>query len=96
MLLATSLVAPSIDLFHDSGAGAHRKIFRCHKCRATKRAEINEDRMQDTLKYLQMVFDIKDDKSGACKKYKELAADVAKKSEYSYLNLEQVFSIFNK
>ena len=52
--------------------------------------------MQDTLKYLQGVLDVKDDKSGKCKKYKELATDISKKSEYSYLSLEQVFGIFNK
>jgi len=75
----------------------------------TRKPEVTEEQMLDTLKYLHMLFERKDDKAGTCKKferkddkvdtckkYKEMIENVLKKNEYNYLNLEKVFDIFNK
>lgn len=51
--------------------------------------------MEDTLKYLQGVFNIKDDKASKCRRYKEMATNMIKKSEYNTLNLEVILKPLN-
>jgi hypothetical protein len=51
--------------------------------------------MEDTIKYLQEVFSMKDDKAGKCTKYKIMANNILEKSEYNSLDLGILLKALN-